>query len=85
VANDLEIVYGSAGNDSIDGDLATGAEVAATVMGVPGFMLKFIGGTGNDTLIGGTGKDSGNDAYLLDNASELSDPDPTVHLCELAP
>jgi len=58
VSDDIEIIYGGAGNDSIDASAATNAEAAPTVMSVPGFVMKLVGGAGNDTLIGGTGKDS---------------------------
>jgi Ca2+-binding RTX toxin-like protein len=58
VSDDIEIVYGGAGDDTLDATLATNAEAAATVASVPGFVMKLVGGAGNDTLIGGTGKDS---------------------------
>jgi Ca2+-binding RTX toxin-like protein len=53
---DLEIIYGGAGDDTIDGSLATAAEAATVANG--SWLLKLIGGAGNDTLTGGTGKDS---------------------------
>jgi Ca2+-binding RTX toxin-like protein len=81
-----DTLYGEAGADTING--GNGNDV-------------LVGGVGIDTMNGGAGDDlvdgldaaatdivscgAGNDVALLDNASELSDPDPTVHLCELLP